>query len=441
MYALISFIVLLTSYFFFRKVSGSMNLKKLNMVSWVFWYSLLLQTFIASILVVYSIDQHYSVEKIYFESSRLKGWLAVQYCMVVLPLSMYVCMILTNRRLNNKKVLEVFLQRKLTPCLTEKDKVIRGILYLFSLICCGAVLYSFISVGSYPFKMFIQGTDNFALYRQEVTRGFSGNIYIKNVLALTLTPILSYIFYTYYRLFREKIDLFFFILTFFSALSIISFDYSKSPIAFYLIGFIFLKVSIGDSINYRKFISYFFLIIGLIVAYYLGTGYKEGVSTLFSSYNSGILGRILLSQASGLYLSFDYYPVVYDHIGFSSLSNIFGEGRERMARELMMGVNPGGILAGEAGVINTLFLAEAWANFGVLGVLFGVVWVGFFIQILYQFFINNSKNPIKIGIYAYLCYKLPITGGFNDFIYNPSLFLIAFIFVFIYFVSKNMVRS
>lgn len=441
MYALISLVVLIISYWFFSKASGGMNPKRLNMISWVFWYSLLLQTFIASILIVYSLDNHYSVGKIYFESSRLKGWLAVQYCMVVLPISMYVCMILTTKKINNKMVLDDFIKSKMTSCITEKDRVLRGFLYFLAIICCGAVFYSFLSIGSYPFKMFIVGGENFSEYRQSVTRGFSGNVYIKNMIGLTLTPIVSYIFYAYYRLYAEKIDLLFFGLTFFCALSIISFDYAKSPIAFYLIGFIFLKISIGDNINYKKFITYFFLIIGLIVTYYLATGYEGGVSSLFSSYNTGILGRILLSQASGLYLAFDYYPIVYDYIGFNSISNFFGEDRERMARELMIGVNEAAVLSGEAGVINTLFVAEAWANFGAWGVIFGVIWVGFFIQILYQFFIRGSKNPLKLGIYSYLCYKIPVTGGLNDFIYNPGLFFAAIIFALIYFFSKKIVRS
>ena len=434
MYLLFSLICLSLSAYLFYKSSGSLSPKKLNLISWIFWYSLVIQSFIASVLVVYNIDHHYGVQKIYFEKSRVEGWLAVQYCMVLLPLSMWFTLIFYKKKLSNIKAFNFFIEQKIQSSLTSKDVALRKAFYLLGFICVASVIYSFFSIGMYPFQGYISNSSLGSL-RQNVTREFGGIIYIKNIFGLTLTPIMSYILYCYYRLYKEKFDLIFFLFLFIASISIISFDYAKSPLAFYFLGFFFMKIALNDKINYFTLLKYFLSVSGLIVFFYMITGYQDTIFSLFSSYNSGIIGRITLSQAFGTYLAFDLYPIAYDHIGFSSLTDIFGHSRERMAREIMLSANAQGILDGTAGVINTLFVAEAWANFGIIGVTLSVIWVGIVVQVIYSTLIYSKKTPVILAIYGYLTYKLPITGGFNDFIYNPVLFSsILIIFLTVYFV-------
>ena len=59
----------------------------------------------------------------------------------------------------------------------------------------------------------------------------------------------------------------------------------------------------------------------LIVAMYtiLMLGNNIDFTVLFN-YNSGILGRLLLSQGAGTFLSFDIFPDIHPYIGFSSVS-------------------------------------------------------------------------------------------------------------------------
>lgn len=440
MYLIFSLICLCSSAYFFYRASGSLSPRKMNMISWIFWYSLVIQSFIASVLVVYNIDNHYGVQKIYFEKSRVQGWLAVQYCMVVLPLSMWVTLIIFKRRINNNRVWQSFIQKDLQSCLTNRDVALRKSFYLLSLICVISVIYSFISVGMFPFQGYISGGGVSSL-RQNVTRDFGGIVYIKNIFGLALTPILSYIFYCYYRLYKEKNDLIFFVILFLASVAIVTFDYAKSPLVFYLLGFFFIKVALGDNIDYKKLFKYFLLTLSLLVGFYILAGYQDTIFSLFNSYNTGLIGRLTISQAFGTYLAFDLYPIVYSHIGFSSLTDLFGESRDRMAREIMLSVNSQGIIDGTAGVVNTLFVAEAWANFGLLGVIVSVIWVGILVQLIYSTIISSNKNPVILGIYAYLTYKLPITGGFNDFLYNPALFLsITLIFLMVWFVKLRVLK-
>ena len=73
-----------------------------------------------------------------------------------------------------------------------------------SLICLAATIYVFWNIGYVPLlKIFDPGFDK-ATARIEISRGFQGNIYIRNLICLTITPLLSYISYIYYRVTRKR---------------------------------------------------------------------------------------------------------------------------------------------------------------------------------------------------------------------------------------------
>lgn len=439
MYLIISVFVLFFSIILFKRSAGTLSIKNLNMISWIFWFPLVTQSFIASILIVYYADKHYLIDKLVFPESRFLGWLAVQLCMFFFPLSMWLTTVFFKKRLSNKKQWAIFKSSELKPSTSVKDETIRTLLYFLSILCVSSVIYSFIVIRMFPFQGYFFNSD-IGILRNTLSRNFQGIEYIKNILGVVLTPILSYVFYSYYRLYKDKRDLFLFICLFIASVCIVTFNYAKAPLVFYLLGFIFLKVIIGDQISNFRLCVYFGCAVIILIIFYMITGFDGSISELFRSYNTGILGRAFLSQAAGTYMAFDVYPQVYDHIGFDSLSKLFGH-RERMAREIMEYFNHSGVEAGVAGVMNTLFIAEAWANWGWLGVVLSIVWVGFVIQFIYNSIIYGKKTPISLGIYAYLCYSLPVTGGFNDFIYNPSLFIIIFIFLLINLTTKLILRK
>ena len=86
------------------------------------------------------------------------------------------------------------------------------------------------------------------------------------------------------------------------------------------------------------------------------------------SYNSGITGRILISQVSSLYQHFEIFPSDHPFIGFSSLSKVLplSHFSDRSGRIVLETTTPG--FADLGGVYNTLFIGEAYANFGWWGV-------------------------------------------------------------------------
>ena len=438
MYLFISLIVLTLSYLIFKKVSGSLSINQLNMISWVFYYNLIIQSFIASILVVYSIDHHYILSKIHNENVRFYGWLAVQYTMIAMPLGMLFVVNLFGYK-NNNKLFQNYVKSNMQPLMSAKDSYIRYPFYLLSIISVLSVIYVMISLKSIPLIGIVQGlgAEALGLLRIKASRNFSGNIYIRNVFALGLTPILSYVAYGYFKMTKSKKDLMIFIILFIASFFILTYNIAKSPFVQYLIGFLFLNILINGSVSKKFLILAFTVVISLILGMYIIICSVTDFTELFS-YNTGIVGRIILSQASGTYISFDIFPTMHPFIGFASVSNFLNsifdiQTIERAARLNMEYINPKGVAAGIAGVANSLFIGEAWANFGLLGVLIAPFYVGMVIQTLFMFFIKSPKTPILLALFTYFSYKGSVTGGFNDYFYNAGNFIIAIIFVWIYF--------
>jgi hypothetical protein len=200
----------------------------------------------------------------------------------------------------------------------------------------------------------------------------------------------------------------------------------------YLLGFLFLFVLAKGAIKKRVLVTSALGVIGLLVVMYIFVGGVSDPSVLFS-YNSGIVGRILLSQSAGTYLSFDLFPDSVTHLGFSSVSNLLSslagwEHGERSARILMETYRPDRVAEGTVGVINSLFIAEAWANFNLRGVLLAPFYVGLVIQLLFLFFLRMPKTPLILGPFAYFSYKSSVTGGFNDYFYNGGNLMLLIIF-------------
>jgi oligosaccharide repeat unit polymerase len=406
------------------------------MISWIFYIELIGHSFIASILVIHGLDNHYVINRV-GDKAKLYGWLAVQYTMVAVPLGMLFAIYLKGYK-SNRRIFHNYLNKPIVRSFSHGDSYIKIPLLFLSIICIFSVTYTFIMLREIPFIAILSGKDSSVLdsLRIEASREFLGNIYVRNILAIGITPILSYISFSYWRLTRKKSDRLWFLLMLMSSIFILTYNLEKAPVIFYLIGFVFLIVLTDGGVKRSSLIAFGFLcLIILTLFYYSIMGNFDAFS--FVHYNTGIVGRILLSQSAGTYMAFEHFPNTHEFIGFKATSdiinNFFGvQGSETAARILMTIFNPTGVEAGTAGVMNSLFIAEAWANFGLIGILIAPLYVGFIIQVLFIHFLKFDKTPLMLGLFAFLSYKMPVTGGLTGFFYNPGLMIVFLIFVLMY---------
>ncbi|WP_379020463.1 hypothetical protein [Parapedobacter deserti] len=293
-----------------------------------------------------------------------------------------------------------------------------------------------------PIIELVKGGDALLLagLREEVGREFKGNPIFRNVFGLLLTPIISYIAYGYYRMTRRLRDRIWFWGTFILSILILTYNMAKAPVVLYLIGFLFFRVyEKGQIKRFTLIYSGAGLITMLLLMY---SFLSPSESNILFSLSFGIPGRILLSQSAGIYFSFETFPQHHDFLGFSSfaqLTDLLGiERSERSARILMERYNPEAVEEGTAGVMNSLFIAEAWANFGKFGLLASPLYVGFLIQSMYIFFLRMKKTPVFLGLFCYFSYKGAISGGFNEYLYHPIMLMLSAVLLLIIFLSKYL---
>lgn len=433
LYVLISFIVLCLSTMLFSRAAGSLSLLKPNMISYIYYFQVILMTYIASVLVVAHIDNHYIISRV-SDQARLQGWMAVMYMMLAFPVGLLGAKLLWAGRLSTKVLLNRYVGQ---PIYTNRlsGNSLKYSIWVFTFISILACMYTFYTLRYFPFlKALTSSSAELEILRGLATRSFAGNEYIRNILALTLMPLLSYVWAFYYIAQRKFTDAVMFVVSLIFSMSILYYNFAKSPLLWYFLSFIFVYFyALGKFSLWRAVVLVGAAFFGLVAMYAL-----KGVPVSdFLNYNTGPVGRVILSQAAGTYYIFNIFPIEYDFVGFSSMSklisNMIGyEYSERAARIAMTHFNPAGVEAGEAGVMNSLFIAEAWANFGMLGVLVSPVWVGFLIGSLYIFFLKQKKSPVWLSLFVSFSFGGSFTGGFNDYVYNAGYVVLGFIVAMIY---------
>lgn len=265
-------------------------------------------------------------------------------------------------------------------------------------------------------------------------REFGGNVLIRNIFAIALTPLLSLIAYVYaVRTGQVKWKLLYLSL-FAGAILINIYDLAKSPVFFYLIMFLLLSLYIGViRFTVRRLVLWGMLGAAALISMYIVI---QGVTDIGSylSYNSGPVGRLIFAQIAPTFLHFDLYGNILPFLNGKSLpiiTDLFDMDQVRSARVVMETVFPEKVEAGTAGVLNTLFIAEAYANFGYLGVIVSTIYIAALVQILYIVLIRLPKNPVFLCLFIYFTINIPRTlvGGFADFLFNPIWMLMTGLFV------------
>jgi len=440
-YFIISFIVLYLSFLLFKKASGSMALTRLNMISYIFYFYLVIQTFIAVLLAVNHLDEN-SYIALCSDETKIYAWLSVLYAMIVLPLGMLIA----TKLLNVTSVKSLFNQytfNHISNFISRKDSYIRIFLYLFSVLAIFSTIYTLIKLRHAPLFAVFEGFDPIILakYRIEASRGFEGNIYIKNILAKMLTPVMAYIFYSYWRNTRYRKDLVWFLIMFVTTFFILTYNIAKAPFIEFLIGFIFLSVLAKGKVKLRTILSCALIAPFLIVLLWIFIMGLDDITKIFSL-NYGPLKRIIFGQITGLFLMLEIFPSSHEFILGRSVSRIlsalFGfqyiQGAHRIIMEF---VNPAAVKLGTAGVMCTLFVGDAWANFGLIGILISPIYVGILTQLFYLYFLKSKKTPIHLGLFTYLSVHNFVSAGFvSVYIYNAGIFALVLIFVIIAIFAK-----
>lgn len=348
-----------------------------------------------------------------------KAFFSTAYVMIALPASMVVYQKLIFRTSIKKKIAH-FYSSRISPLQSPKDSAqiiywvaitivcLMGIMYIYSVITRTPVIH--LLLGGSPLEA--------ARIRNTATFNYPGNVYIKNLIVMKVLPLASFVAYGYHKIYQKNIYKIWFITLFILGILAVTYTGEKKPVVVYILSFLIINFILKGGASKKQL--FIFAITFSILIYFL---YYISDGIVFSLYG-GPLSRIIMVPSAGLAFTFDIFPDTIDFLHGASfpgwMVEPFGLDHQRSARLVMEKVDPtGGVAQGTAGVINSLFVAEAWANFGLFGALISPLVVGFVIQLLYNFILSLRKTPISIALFVFFLFdSYTILGGFVDFIWN-----------------------
>lgn len=302
--------------------------------------------------------------------------------------------------------------------------------YFLSIISLLSIIYMIVITGSIPQKQIFSLTDQVEvlIMRNSINRDFQGIYYIKSILFEKLTPMLSLISFSYWKMTKKGSHKLWFFIMFSATLFVLTFNLSKSPLIIYGIIMLILKIYLEGKIEWKYLILVFVIfILGLFIMFVIVARNAEW-SFIFKF----LFNRLFFDQVSGTFLMLEIFPKNFEFIGFSSMSHpiselFLGGYSDSAARIAMEFAFPAATEKGIMNLLSTLFVGEAWANFGWVGVLLSPIYIGFIYGVLYFKAITSRKTPLMISFLAYCSFGLSITTQFNNYIYNSIMFMLVLI--------------
>ena len=443
LYILITILVFIFSKKIYKKLSGVSKHYPFNFIYYVFIIDLVVTSLVGSLLIVLNLDNSYTLERYLkvTQHERIYSWIIVIYTILSMPIGMKISQYLFKvKNINNSYSSFVNSEMRLEKSYNGVPyKLLLMFIYIVSI---SGTIYTYTNMKDIPLFLILAGEDALRLaeIRIDVSRNFSGISRIKDINSY-LAPLLSYISYCFYRKNKNITNTLLAFILFMSGLLMVSYSGAKSSIAFFFLGYIFISLYLWKKQDKKNVLLLFILIFLSIVLSYLFIAQKTDIKILLSL-EQGILGRVFVAQIEGLVAHLNVFPNLQDYTGLSSflgesISSILNMKRNDFSYRTTALIAWGSKSnINRVGVMNTLFVAEAYAAFGFLGVLLSPIYVGFYIQSVFLYLIKIRKTPFSVGLLAYLSCRTNITGSFNAFLYNPYTMFIVFLLIMILFFSR-----
>lgn len=423
-YWVLSALVLAASWYLFGRAAGSMDVRRLNLVSWTFYTSLFLEIFVGIHLAFLLDVKNANLKKATPQGLEMAYW-AILYVMLSMPVAMIaVQKVVFGGGIRHR--LRTYYLAPLRPAQSPRDSGLVLFWLLLSLLSVLATAYTYVMLDKVAWYqlLFGGGREAYLHARFEARKAFEGNVYIRNVFSELLGPLLAYIAYGYWRLYRGPRYGLWFLVAFANAFLAVNYYGAKAPTIMFLATLFFTHGIIKGRFRIGALIGLFTLAAGLVVITYALVSSSVPLTLRY-----GPLGRIFLGWLAGVPLSFDVFPSIHPFLNGASLpawmTSLWGVEHVRSGTILMQVYSKAEVQARTAVVMNSLFIAEAWANYGWYGLILAPLLVGAVLQVIYNILLRLPKSPPFVALMAYFFFGFAITGGFVQFMWNAIWLALA----------------
>lgn len=376
---------------------------------------------------------------------------AVQSVLITFPLGL----LLANWLMRFKaREIAIYFRRPIEYKLNFHFKVI---FWIFLIIGIGLMLIYIYQIKTIPilYLIFHPGSDLVTLLREQSFKllPWGPLKYFYSWLRVLIFPFLAMVSFGLWRGSEKKKDSRFwrtsFIVSLLLAVFCISLSATKSGAAIvFLMFFIFWYLFKSGKISKKVIIGFALLVLSIptFVVTMKDPQYSLGAERLWRM-EKAIFERIFYDPAFTLYPYFEVFP---DEVGFLhgksiSFSSWFGQEYFDVENYVYKYMFRTELLTGtyiESGSANAAFVGTLWANFGVMGILFGSVLVGMLIQTVQTFLFRSKKTILYLAAYAFLVYTFSILVGSSiTTVLLTGGVIIVFIIVFIIKVLEQFLKE
>ena len=429
----VTIIITFFAFVMFKNTFGTMSVGIYMPHMHMFYFQLIIMTAMGILFVQSGIRSNVLDVFGITEKSIFLSIIVIWYLMLALPIAI---------RIFGKKInVKGFLEKNIVAEGINIDKMFFRVCTFVALFC---VFYCYMHDA--PLFQLIKGSGQRVLImRVSYGREFGGSYFIKNVLGESIVIGVSYILFLYYRSTKAKYWRNLFFINFICAIIISGASLSKSGIVNYLIPYIFLSVANGFRIRMKKWMKWGLIgIVIVLIMYGIQTsGELGGIRALFDFYR-GPIGRILFVQIQSLPAYFMIFPNMHPYtLGKGiALFRFIGLPHIESARVVAEYLEPVGVSQGWVGVANTIFLGDAYANFGWLGIIVSPFIVALWHIHFYKKMVSEPKTPFRVGLYITILTQLTngLTGGFcSAYIINTRV-IALYVLGIVYGMYRTIVR-
>lgn len=433
---IISLLTLIASACLYRIASGE-AIWHLNMLSYSF-YILFALSFVASVVIVLDVpflgfNPQDNPELFGDLNNRLFVWGMVMWMFIGIPLGAIVVNIIFSRSLSISEKMKEFRASEYDIGLEYTDRSLYKIVFIASALL--ALIFFITMPREVPLLHVLSGGSvvEGQIIRSSFHYGFD-NVLLKSLFndgTLLLLSLVAFIISL--RTGQRKWWLLFsaqFLILIFLSIS----KGTVGHILYYMIALAFCR-----KLNGGKFVKLHEMLLAALLVAGLFIMFKGAEGSLWQILTKAVFSRAFFSQLGGLYYTMQIFPDVHDFLWLSStgrLLNTFftGTSSESYGIILMSYYTPEGVAAGSAGHFTSIFLAEAWANFGIFGIIAAPLWVGIFVQLVNRFFLKRPNNVIFLAFYVYLATTFGYASDFMGFYYpvGTIMFVLGASLIFLF---------
>lgn len=279
------------------------------------------------------------------------------------------------------------------------------------------------------------------IVRSDMTNAFPGKYHWYNLFMNNILTVVTLAFFVSF-LQKQKWGVYLFTVTFLLSSFIAVMTTQKAPFFWLLTSLflVYLVVKHDNKISAKYFLVVsLFLFVALTVLYHYMFWASD--KDIFYAIET-LVSRIFTASIQPAYHYLDFFPSQHEFLygrSFPNPKGVFPFETFNLTKEIMNFAKPEHIKAGIVGSMPTIFWAEAYANFGLIGVYVIPFIIGIIVWIISFLMTKISNTPIKIALYIWLILHfkdLSITG-FSGYIIDFYLIFTVGVFLpLIFFKTK-----